>query len=221
MFIEAKENQAVLVQDILHKFKKSTGQLVNPSKCSIMFGSGCNNVDRVKVMEVLQVPNDTQEEKYLGLLTPQGRMCKNSFKSTKQRLAKRLNTWSERFMSLEAKEVLIKSVAHAITTYVMGIFKLPNTLCEDLKQMVRYFWCGDEKGSRKVHWLAWEKLLMPKAYGGMGFRDMKLFNQVLLARQAWRLIQFPNNLCARLMKAKYYPAGELVDTVFPKEVSPT
>jgi hypothetical protein len=59
MFIEGKEDQAVLVHDILHKFKKGTGQLVNPSKCSIMFGSGCNSVDRVKVMEVLQVSNDT------------------------------------------------------------------------------------------------------------------------------------------------------------------
>jgi hypothetical protein len=50
--------------------------------------------------------------------------------------------------------------------------------------------------------------------GGMGFRDLKLFNQALLARQAWRLIAFPDSLCARLMKAKYYPAGELTDTAF-------
>jgi hypothetical protein len=62
---------------------------------------------------------------------------------------------------------------------------------------------------------------MPKCLGGMGFRDMKLFNQALLARQAWRLLQFPDNLCARLLKAKCYPRGELIDTVFPTEASPT
>jgi hypothetical protein len=76
----------------MQKFEKGTGHLVNPSKCSIMFGARCNNLDREKVMEILQVSTDTQEEKYLGLPTPQGRMCKNSFKSTKERLAKRLNT---------------------------------------------------------------------------------------------------------------------------------
>jgi hypothetical protein len=54
----------------------------------------------------------------------------------------------------------------------------------------------------------------------MGFRDLKLFNQALLARQAWRLIAFPESLCARILKAKYYPSGELTDTSFIKNASP-
>jgi hypothetical protein len=40
-----------------------------------------------------------------------------------------------------------------------------------------------------------------------------LFNQAMLARQAWRLLIFPNSLCARLLKAIYYPRGYLIDTV--------
>jgi hypothetical protein len=55
----------------------------------------------------------------------------------------------------------------------------------------------------------------------MGFRDMKLFNKVLLVRQAWCLIQFPESLCARLLKNKYFPNGELVDSVFSADSSPT
>jgi hypothetical protein len=62
---------------------------------------------------------------------------------------------------------------------------------------------------------------MPKCAGGMGFRDMKMFNQALLARHDWRLLQFPESLCARTLKAKYYPRGDLVDTVFPRKASPT
>jgi hypothetical protein len=73
----------------------------------------------------------------------------------------------------------------------------------------------------EVHWLAWENLMLPKCKGGMGFWDMKLFNQALLARQVWRLIQFPDNLCAKLLKAKYYPNGEVVDAIFPSDASPT
>jgi hypothetical protein len=118
-------------------------------------------------------------------------------------------------MSMGAKEVLIKSVTQAIPTYVMGVFKLSASMCEELTQFIRYFWWGEDGGQRKVHWVAWEKLLLPKCWGGMGFRDMRMFNQALLARQVWRLIQFPDCLCAQLLKAKYYPKGELVDTVFP------
>jgi hypothetical protein len=75
--------------------------------------------------------------------------------------------------------------------------------------------------SGKIHWLAWKKLLLPKCYRGLGFRDLCLFNQAMLARQAWRLIQFTDSLCARLLKAKYFPHGELVDTAFPVDMSPT
>jgi hypothetical protein len=55
----------------------------------------------------------------------------------------------------------------------------------------------------------------------MGFRDLRLSNQALLVRQAWRLPQFLESLCAQLLRAKYYPRGNLTDTAFPKEASPT
>jgi hypothetical protein len=64
-------------------------------------------------------------------------------------------------------------------------------------------------------------MLHAKCNGGLGFRDTRKFNQAILARQAWRLIQFLDRLCARVLKVKYYPNGELVDTVFPGEASPT
>jgi hypothetical protein len=31
-----------------------------------------------------------------------------------------------------------------------------------------------------VHCMAWEKLMMPKCYDGIGFRDLKLFNELCL-----------------------------------------
>lgn len=61
----------------------------------------------------------------------------------------------------------------------------------------------------------------PRKLVGLGFRDLRLFNQALLARQAWRLLEFPDSLCARLFKSKYHPNGRLEDTVVSGNRSPT
>ena len=55
----------------------------------------------------------------------------------------------------------------------------------------------------------------------MGFWDLRLFNQALLAKQAWRLVVNPESLCARVIKAKYYPQGHILDTAFPQSASLT
>jgi hypothetical protein len=137
LFLEATEDQAILVNDLLHLYEKSMGQLINPQKCSILFGANCSMDAQDRVKGVLKVSNITVEEKYLGLPTPDGRMGRNRFVSLKEKLISRLSNWAERNMSSGAKEVLIKAVAQAIPTYVMSVFKVSVTLCDELTQIIR------------------------------------------------------------------------------------
>lgn len=146
-------------------------------------------------------------------------MNKGKFQTLQEKLSKWVLQWGDNRLSQGGKEVMIKAVAQAIPTYVMGVFKLPAGLCEDLTKIIRDFWWGAEHGRRKMYWVAWDVMLRPKNMGGLGFRDMQTFNQALLARQAWRLIDKPDSLCARLLRAKYYPNGSLVDTVFTGNAS--
>ena len=48
------------------------------------------------------------------------------------------------------------------------------------------------------------RMCQSKEDGGLGFRSLYEFNLTLLARQGWRLIQNPESLAARLLKAKYF-----------------
>ena len=113
----------------------------------------------------------------------------------------------------------MKSELQALPTFTMGVFKMSLSFCEKYERLIREFWWGQEDGHHKVHWMAWDKLTKPKRGGGIGFRDMHLFNQALLARQGWRLLQKPDSLCAKVLKSKYYPNGELLDTVFASDAS--
>jgi hypothetical protein len=162
----------------------------------------------------------TLDEKYLGLPIPEGQVKDGKLEPTKDKLLKKCSDWNEKYMSGAAKEALVKSVAQAISTYAMSAFKFSAGLCDELSQIIRNFWWGDENDRKKFHWMAWDKMTMPKSHGGIGFRDMRVFNQALLARQAWIILAYPESLCARLLKAKYYPAGDLTNTVFGHNVSP-
>lgn len=58
-----------------------------------------------------------------------------------------------------------------------------------------------------------------KEEGGLGFKDLQLFNESLLAKQLWRLITQPNLLMSRVFKQKYYPNCDLFQAVIPTQAS--
>lgn len=55
-----------------------------------------------------------------------------------------------------------------------------------------------------------------KSIGGLGFSDLSLFNKALLVKQCWRMIQFPDSLSSRILKAKYFPKSSLFDAELGK-----
>jgi hypothetical protein len=221
MFFEGSVEQAMVVKDVLDNYERCTGQLVSLGKCSILFGEKCSAEAQASIKGILKYETTCFEEKYLGLPIPEGRLKKGKFQPLKERFKKKATDWAEKYMSSAAKGTLITSVLQSLPTYAMGIFKFPAGLLEELTKIVRDFWWGDEENRRRMHWMAWDRLARPKYQGGVGFRDLKVFNQALLARQAWRLIQFPDSLCARLLKARYYPSGNLLDTAFIQNSSTT
>ena len=106
--------------------------------------------------------------------------------------------------------MLIKAVAQAIPTYAMSICKLPKDLCSSIQLMSNHFWWSHDPNIRKIHWVGGDKLYEKKEEGGLGFRNLDCFNDALLAKQVWRLMQDEDSLVARVLKARYYPSNDIL-----------
>jgi len=160
-------------------------------------------------MQALDIQRETMNDWYLGLPVYVGKSKTQVFSYLKERIWKRIQGWKEKLLSRAGKEVMIKAVAQAIPTFAMGCFDLMKELCDQISMMIGKYWWSQQEKERKIHWISWEKLTLPKCQGGLGFRDIHSFNLSMLAKQGWRLVQNPDSLCARIMGAKYFPHGDL------------
>ena len=52
--------------------------------------------------------------------------------------------------------------------------------------------------------MRWEEFCKPKIEGGMGFKDLTMFNDALLAKQAWQLLHNKDSLFYRAFKTRFF-----------------
>ncbi|CAL2259999.1 unnamed protein product [Prunus armeniaca] len=148
-------------------------------------------------------------KQYLGLPTIVSKDKKKLFRTIKDRVWNKVNGWQGKLLSKAGKEVLIKSVCQAIPSYSMSVFRLPVRSCREIESIIAKFWWSKNDG-RGIHWKTWRFMCQHKSDGGLGFRELTSFNQALLCKQGWRLLEFPHSLIARMLKARYFPHSDFL-----------
>ncbi|GAU30401.1 hypothetical protein TSUD_364470 [Trifolium subterraneum] len=160
-----------------------------PEVSHLLFADDCFLFCRANVSEVNELMRilhtyETASGQEVNLVKLEIFISRNMSQAAKEDLSRILGVKLVlgRALSKAAKEIMIKSVLQAIPSYVMSI-----------------------------HWLARERLACPKAHGGLGFRNFEAFNKAMVAKQVWNIVQNPNSLVAKLIKARYFPRSSLFE----------
>lgn len=205
LFTRANEEEAEKLLEILDTYEAASGQKLNMEKSEVTFSRNITQEKKQILQTKLSCKAVESHEKYLGLPTFVSGSKKKVFHHIHERVIKKLKGWKKNFLSQARREVLIKSVAQALPTYAMQCFRLLVTMLNEIEGLFRSFFWGQKKDERKTAWVGWTKMYAAKKQGGLGMRNLQAFNEALLAKQAWRILKFPNTLMAKTLKCKYFP----------------
>lgn len=208
---KAKTEEVSVLMDILAVYGEATCHMINLNKSSMTFGSRIIDELKASLKSITGILNEGGAGTYLGL--------PECFSSSKidllsfihDRLKTRMSSWVARIISHGGKEVLLKAIALSMSVFAMSCFKISKATCVKLTSAMADFWWNSKDDKKKIHWVSWEKLCLSKELGGLGFKDIEFFNQSLLAKQAWRLVKYPDSLLARFLKNRYFEHGQFLD----------
>ncbi|CAA7058695.1 unnamed protein product [Microthlaspi erraticum] len=188
---------------ILKQYEDASGQQINLLKSSITFSKKTPPETRARVKSALGIEKEGGQGKYLGLPESFGRKKKDLFTQIVDRIRQKSVNFSSQFLSSAGKLTMLKAVLSAIPTYTMSCFKLPAGLCKRIQSAITRFWWDSNPDKRKMCWISWQKLTRSKKHGGLGFREIQCFNDALLAKISWRILNKPTCLLSKVLKGKY------------------
>ncbi|XP_056862473.1 uncharacterized protein LOC130510143 [Raphanus sativus] len=209
-FLSASRESTTALKAILDRYEEASGQSINKDKSSITFSRKAPTELKQRVHNELQILKEGGVGKYLGLPEHFGRRKRDLFASIVDRIKQKASSWSNRHLSTAGKLVMLQSVLTPVPSHAMTCFELPVSLCKRIQSAFTRFWWDGGNGKRKMAWISWEKLTLPKDSGGLGFRDVQAFNEAFLAKISVRLIENPEGLLGRTLLSKYCPDGDLL-----------
>lgn len=153
----------------------------NPLKTEIFLG-GVKQHDKDHLLEVTGFTEGIFPMKYLGIPITTSRLTNSSLQPLLDKILEQTSHWSNLFLSYAGKTQLINSTILGILTYWCSSTTLPKGFVKKVKQSIRqFFWnFGDNK--KKCPNIKWSTLCKPKKEGGIGIKEVLVWNKALMAK---------------------------------------
>lgn len=66
----------------------------------------------------------------------------------------------------------------------------------------KLLWHGNNS-SRSIHWVSWKVVCKSKEEGGLGIKDLEVFNRALLSKWRWRIIKEKEVIWSGIVRHRY------------------
>ncbi|PNY13366.1 ribonuclease H [Trifolium pratense] len=205
---------------ILRWFELISGLKVNFFK-SRLFGVNVCNAFKDQAASFLHCKKGNFPFVYLGLPVGENPRKASTCVPVVKAIEKRLLSWKNKYVSLGGRVVLINSVLYSIPIFYLSFLKMSSSVWKTIVKLQRHFLWGDVLGeSGKISWVKWEDVCRPKQEGGLGVKNLMLFNLSLLDKWHWRILTERDSQWSAVLAARYRDgvAGDWVEVVFVKKL---
>jgi hypothetical protein len=118
-----------------------------------------------------------------------------------------LARWKKLYLSKGGRLTLLKSTLSSLPTYFMSLFKIPVSVAKRIVKLQHNFLWGGVGDEFKMPLVSWNKVCTPIAQGGLGVRDLIVFNKALLGKWLWRFGVEDSKFWRCVLAAKYGVTG--------------
>ncbi|KAG2262578.1 hypothetical protein Bca52824_069657 [Brassica carinata] len=138
--------------------------------------------------------------RYLGLPLMHRKLRICDYRPLLDQLKAKFTSWTARALSFAGRRELLSSVIHGTINFWFSTFLLPKGCIKSIESLCcRFLWNGNisERASAKV---SWTTVCHPKEEGGLGLRDLPLWNKTLCLKLVWLLFSENESLWAHWTK---------------------
>lgn len=164
-FYQSKASCVSALMNILSTYETVSGQKINPQKLAITLSAKTPACVKDRVKEAMAIVTEGGIGKYLGLPERFGRRKRDIFASILDRIPQKAHSWTAKFLSGAGKQIMLKSVLAAMPCYAMSCFKLPISLCKQIQSLLTRYWWDANPEKKKMCWVSWDTLTLPKYAG--------------------------------------------------------
>lgn len=151
---------------------------------------------------------------YLGVPILHKRASKEVYVKIIEKVRSRLSNWKQKVLSRAGRRSLVQSVINAIPVYTMQTTLLPATVFDQLDRLLarNFVWGGSETYAHN-HLVHWERVSLPRRYGGLGIRKAREANIALLSKLGWAIESNKDSMTCSVLRHKYLAEQSLHEVV--------